>query len=146
MLRVTQISLFVLVFGLRFFFALDAMGEEENTGSLQGMSAPEISNAFLGDWWDERDRWWFGIDLIENSEIRTARFRLAELKEGSIQGTSLLLVSRSCVGIFGCYEYFIEARLIAPNRLDMTATSDTCTFEVRCRESGEVVHYILTRK
>jgi len=118
---------------------------------LQNMSPEELANSFLGDWRDQRNRWWFAVDEIAGNandgfEVKAARFRLASLKEGHIDGNYLRLVSRSCVGIFGCYEYYIDLTLTAPNQLDMTATTDTCTFEPRCTTSGEIAHFIMTRE
>jgi hypothetical protein len=131
--------------------AAQAGGQTEGQRDLQNMSPEELANSFLGDWRDQRNRWWFAVDEITGNandgfEVSAARFRLASLKEGHIDGDYLRLVSRSCVGIFGCYEYYIDLKLIAPNQLDMTATTDTCTFEPRCMTEGEVAHFTMTRE
>lgn len=144
--RPRRTFVFLLALGLPLCVCTLSLRAEEARDSVQVMSASEIENAFLGDWRDNRDRWWFGIDSIEDTEVRAARFRLAHLKEGQIEGTRLSLVSTACLFGFACYDYFIEAELVSPDTLDMTATSDTCNFERRCREAGEVAHYILTRE
>jgi len=131
--------------------AAQTRDQTQGERDLQNMSAEELANSFLGDWRDQRNRWWFAVDEIAGNandgfEVKAARFRLASLKEGHIDGNYLRLVSRSCVGIFGCYEYYIDLTLTAPNQLDMTATTDTCTFEPRCTTSGEVAHFTMTRE
>jgi hypothetical protein len=95
-----------------------------------------VRKSFLGTWNDNLGRFWFTIDDIAGNQVRTARFHLAHLKNGHIDGNRLTLVSRSCVPLVGCYDYNIDGRLITLSRMDMHATDET----------GDTVHFILVRK
>jgi len=100
----------------------------------------------LGTWRDDQNRFWFTIDEIVGGEVRAARFWLAHLKEGHIDGNSLTLTSESCLLFIGCYEYTHVAELIEPGSMDMHGHSETCVFNQGCREEGDVVNHILMRE
>jgi len=100
------------------------------------LSPEEARKSFLGTWNDELGRFWFTIDDIAENQVRSAKFHLAHLKSGHIEGGQLTLLSASCVPLVGCYGYAIDGKLIAPSRMDMHATDD----------AGETVHFVLVKK
>jgi hypothetical protein len=101
---------------------------------------------FIGTWHDNQDRFWFTIDRIEGNEVRAARFWLAHLKQGRVDGETLTLTSRSCVPVIGCYEYTHIAKMIAPGRVDMRGISDPCRFWQECRGMHDEVNQELIRQ
>jgi hypothetical protein len=103
---------------------------------LAQLSPADLRMLWLGHWSDDRKRWWFTIDEIVGNDIRRARFRLAHLKQGHIEGDRLTLVSESCVVLIGCYSYTHIGRLIGQARMDMYGTDDDQT----------VVHFPLNRE
>jgi hypothetical protein len=102
--------------------------------------------SFVGTWHDGQDRFWFTVDAIEGNQVRAARFWLASLKEGHVDGDTLTLVSRSCVPIIGCYEYTHVAKMTGPDELDLTGTSDACRFWHECKGAKDEVNQTLTRQ
>jgi hypothetical protein len=102
--------------------------------------------AFLGTWHDDQDRFWFAVDEIVGNEVRGARFWLASLKEGRVDGNTLTLTSRSCVPIIGCYEYTSVSKMLVTGELDMTGTSENCRFWHECKEGIDEVNQVLTRQ
>ena len=128
----------VLAFGIS--------GAAETPVPDQAQIQPVDPQAFLGTWRDGQDRFWFTIEEVDGNEVRAARFWLASLKEGQIDGDTLTLTSRSCVPIIGCYEYTHVAKMIAPGQVDMTGTSDACRFWQECRGVKDEVNQTLTRQ
>jgi hypothetical protein len=120
--------------------AKEAGGRERNPQTaerdVKTLSTEELREAYMGVWNDERHRWWFTITDIENNKIKGAQFRLASLKEGTINGDKLTMVSRECVIFIGCYEYRIKGTLLTPTNMDMYGTSD----------NNETVHFRLIRQ
>jgi hypothetical protein len=107
---------------------------------------PVSPQDFVGTWRDGQDRFWFTIDRIDGNEVRAARFWLAHLKQGRVDGDTLTLVSESCVPVIGCYEYTHVARMIGPGTVDMRGTSDPCRFWQECRGMHDEVNQELTRQ
>jgi len=111
---------------------------QENQAELdtKNLNPEVVRKSFLGTWNDQGGRFWFAIDDIAGNQVRSARFHLAHLKNGRIDGNRLTLVSRSCIPLVGCYDYNIDGRLTTLSRMDMHATDET----------GDTVHFILVRK
>jgi hypothetical protein len=107
---------------------------------------PVDPQTFVGTWNDQRHRFWFTVDRIVGNEVRAARFRLASLKSGHVDGDTLTLTSKSCVPVIGCYEYTHVGKLIGPGRMDMHGYSDPCRFAEECRKTGVVVNFVLVRE
>lgn len=105
-------------------------------GDIKALSPEALQKAFIGTWNDQLGRFWFTIDDIAGNQVRSARFYLAHLKDGHIEGDRLTLRSMSCVPLVGCYDYTIDGKLITPVRMDMHATDD----------AGETVHFVLVRE
>lgn len=103
---------------------------------ITGISPDTLRKAYLGTWNDQLGRFWFTIRDISGTQVRSADFRLAHLKEGHIDGNRLALVSMSCVPLIHCYSYRIEGKLMSLSRMDMHATDET----------GDTVHFVLVRK
>ena len=114
----------------------DLRQQQETELDTIGLSPDALRKSFIGTWNDQGGRFWFTIDDIAGTEVRTARFRLAHLKNGRIDGNRLTLVSMSCVPLIGCYSYTIQGRLLAHSQMDMRATDET----------GDTVHFVLVRK
>jgi hypothetical protein len=127
-------------------FGLGISSAAETPAPDQAQVGPVAPQDFLGTWRDGQDRFWFTIEQIDGIEVRAARFWLASLKEGRIEGDTLTLTSRSCVPIIGCYEYTHVAKMVAPGELDMTGTSENCRFWHECKEGIDEVNQTLTRQ
>jgi hypothetical protein len=110
------------------------------------VTGPVDPQTFLGTWHDDQDRFWFTIDRIDGNQVTAARFWLASLKEGRVDGNTLTLTSRSCVPVIGCYEYTAVAKLLVTGQIDMTGTSENCRFWHECREGIDEVNQILARQ
>jgi hypothetical protein len=114
----------------------DLQQQQQTELDITGMSPDALRKSFIGTWDDQGGRFWFTIGDITGDEIRSARFRLAHLKSGRIEGNRLTLLSMSCVPIVGCYSYTIRGTLLAHSQMDMRATDET----------GDTVHFVLIRK
>jgi hypothetical protein len=110
------------------------------------VSGPVDPQSFLGTWHDGQDRFWFTVEAIEGNQVRAARFWLASLKEGRVEGNTLTLTSRSCVPLIGCYEYTSVSKMLVNGQVDMTGTSENCRFWHECKEGIDEVNQILTRQ
>ena len=95
-----------------------------------------VRKSFLGTWSDQLGRFSFTIDDIAGDQVRRARFHLAHLKNGHIEGNSVTLVSASCIPLIGCYDYTIRGKLLTLSQMDMRATDET----------GDTVQFTLMRK
>jgi len=114
----------------------DLQQQQQAELDTKGLSPELLRKAFIGTWNDQGGRFWFAIDDIAGTQVHSARFRLAHLKSGHIEGNRLTLVSMSCIPVIGCYSYTIEGKLLAQSRMDMHATDET----------GDTVHFVLVRK
>jgi hypothetical protein len=114
----------------------DRPQQQQTELDVTGISPEALRNAYVGTWNDQGGRFWFAIDDIAGTQVRSAEFRMAHLKDGHIEGNRLTLVSMSCVPLIGCYSYKIQGLLLNGSRMDMHATDD----------AGETVHFVLVRK
>jgi hypothetical protein len=137
-------ALLIVGIALQAFQHLSAAEAADSPRQLQQIQQVN-PQTFLGTWRDDQNRFWFTIDEIVGGEVRDAQFWLAHLKEGHIDGDSIVLTSESCVPFIGCYEYAHVAKLVGPDSMDMRGYSNTCAFGHGCREEGDVVNHVLTR-
>jgi hypothetical protein len=114
----------------------DLQQQQQTELDTRGMTPEALRKSFLGTWNDQVGRFWFAINDIAGAQVRNARFRMAHLENGQIEGNRLTLVSMSCVPLIGCYSYTIQGKLLADSRMDMRATDET----------GDTVHFVLVRK
>ncbi len=140
-----SISIMAISMVLCAFESVDA-AESESTPQEQQQMQQADPQFLLGTWRDDQNRFWFRIDEIVGNEVRAARFWLAHLKEGRIDGDTLTLTSESCLPFIGCYEFTHSATLLGPDSMDMFGHSGICTFSHGCREEGDVVNHLLMRE
>ena len=142
-----KIALSMAAISISLWMLRSAGAAEGAVSASEPPQTPEYdSQAFVGTWHDDQNRFWFTIDEIVGNKVQAARFWLAHLKSGTIEDGELTLVSESCVPLFGCYEYTHVAKMIAPDSMDMFGHSDRCVFNHGCRDEGDVVNHILMRE